>query len=363
MHDHDGGLSDRKKQILKAIVDMHIVNGEPVGSKYLMQNAKIQFSSATIRNEMAELESLGYLEQPHASSGRVPSKMGYQFYVDALMQRYRVTESEIQRLNLMLDAKRAELGGILDMASRLVGSMTNYTSLAAKPRNQGISIIRFDTVYISENHFVLVTLTSLGDVRSKNVFTAFCVTEGVLMQLVNLLNEQICGLRLEQITLPRIMQLKKYMSGHPELIDLVMKHIYELYEEFDVGDLHFDGVNRVLQYPEFSSAERLREIFDVFENKEDILSIVASADPNRTNVLIGMEKDKHSTQNNSALVFRPITRGGNIIGAIGVVGPCRMNYSKVTALIDCMADSISRIINENQEGLFLPRSDSEEGGQ
>ena len=356
----DGGLSDRKKQILKAIVDMHIMTGEPVGSKFLMQNTQIRFSSATIRNEMAELENLGYLEQPHASAGRVPSKLGYQFYVDSLMQRYRITETEIQKLNALLEAKRAELDNIFELAGKLVGSMTNYASLAVKPRNQGISIVRFDGVFLSENHFILVTLNSLGDVRSKNVFIEFPISESVLMRLINLLNDRVAGLRLEQISLPLMMHLQKEMHDFPALIDIAMKYIYELYEEFDIGDLRLEGVNRVLQYPEFSSAERLREIFDILEKKEDILNLVAAADPDRTNVLIGMENKKETAQNNSAFVFRTIKRQGNIIGAIGIVGPCRMNYSKVTALIDCMTDSISRMLNENS---LLPELDYQKGDQ
>ena len=126
-------LSERKKRILKAIVDAHIVDGEPVGSKYLMQDEHLKVSSATIRNEMAELEALGYLEQPHTSSGRVPSELGYRFYVDSLIESYAMTTSEITEINKLLKSKMNELDQILMAASKVAGSLTNYTSFVIKP--------------------------------------------------------------------------------------------------------------------------------------------------------------------------------------------------------------------------------------
>ena len=149
-------LSERKKLILKAIVDAHIADGEPVGSKYLMETKQIPCSSATIRNEMAELEALGYLEQPHTSAGRVPSERGYRFYVDTLIEHYAMTAREIFQINELLKEKMAELDHILLTASKVASNLTNYTAFAIKPRASSITVRRFDAVYLDDNTFILV---------------------------------------------------------------------------------------------------------------------------------------------------------------------------------------------------------------
>ena len=166
------GLSERKKQILKAIVDAHIEGGGPVGSKYLLQNQQLNCSSATIRNEMAELEELGYLEQPHASAGRVPSELGYRFYVDALIERYAMTTNEIAQINDLLKAKMGELDQILLAASHLASNLTNYTGIAIKPPVSAVSINKFEVIYLESDHYILIAVTSSGAVKSKHVHTA-----------------------------------------------------------------------------------------------------------------------------------------------------------------------------------------------
>ena len=143
---HIGELGERKKAILKAIIEAHIKYGEPVGSKYLAGNADINCSPATIRNEMAELESLGYLEQPHTSSGRIPSEQGYRFYVDSLVQDYKITTMEAQQISSMLHAKLSEIDKILEQAARVASSMTNYTALAVKTSSSSLTVSRFEAV-------------------------------------------------------------------------------------------------------------------------------------------------------------------------------------------------------------------------
>ena len=157
-------LSERKKSILKAIVESHIECGEPVGSKSLLLMPGINCSSATVRNEMAELEEMGYLEQPHTSSGRVPSQLGYRFYVDQLIEHYNMTNSEITQINRVLKSKTAELDQILLTASKLASAMTNYTGLAVQPKRTSVTVTRFSYSYIDPRNFVLIMITSLGTV-------------------------------------------------------------------------------------------------------------------------------------------------------------------------------------------------------
>ena len=156
-------LSERKKLILKSLVEAHIEVGEPVGSKAIMQNNLLSCSSATIRNEMAELEQMGYLVQPHTSAGRVPSELGYRFYVDSLVEQYAKTSREVVQINQLLKAKMAEIDQILDTASRLASSMTNYTGIAIKPKAASVTMSKFEVVSIDENTFAMLMARGFPD--------------------------------------------------------------------------------------------------------------------------------------------------------------------------------------------------------
>ena len=167
MEEHE--LSERKKQILKAIVNAHIECGGPVGSKSILQNQQLNCSSATIRNEMAELEEMGYLEQPHTSAGRVPSERGYRFYVDSLIEHYAMTTAEIAQINRLLRAKMGELDQILTAASNLASVLTNYTGIAIKPRLSSVTVSKFEAIFLEPEHYILVVVASTGTVKTKHV--------------------------------------------------------------------------------------------------------------------------------------------------------------------------------------------------
>ena len=160
-------LSSRKKEILKAIIDAHVENGEPIGSKALTQSRFKGLSSATIRNEMAELEEMGYLEQPHTSAGRVPSELGYRFYVDALMQSYALTAGELTQLNELTKAKTTELDNLLRTAGKVMGALTNYPAIAVRPVEQRKAILRFSVMPVDPHRFLLVCLLSETKAKTK----------------------------------------------------------------------------------------------------------------------------------------------------------------------------------------------------
>ena len=207
-------LSERKKLILKAIIDAHIENGEPVGSKYITTNKQIAYSSATIRNEMAELESLGYLEQPHTSAGRVPSELGYRFYVDTMLRDYAMTATEISELNNMLKIRLTELDKILERATKLASALTNYTGIAIKPKRKMTVIVKYEIARIDERSFVLVMLTSTQAVKTKYVNLGFDIPDEILAKLQRSLNEHLLCVTADVITLPTIMALEEELGTH-----------------------------------------------------------------------------------------------------------------------------------------------------
>lgn len=340
-----GELSDRKKLILKTIVDAHIAAGEPVGSKYIMQNEHLTCSSATIRNEMAELEEMGYLEQPHTSAGRVPSEMGYRFYVDSLIESYSMTTMEIAEINKLLKSKMTELDQILLTASKLAGNLTNYTSFLIKPKASSVSIRKFDVIYVDKHSLLLVMISNQGNISTKRISLESPISQLTASDLANALNDNISGLTANEITLPIIMELEAAMGDRAYIVSPIIKIIYESMGELDDGDLKVSGMDRLLQYPEYSNKEHLRELLGVLESKDEILDLVSTPESDGINVVIGSESSV-KVMNNSALVFKPVVRNGKRIGAIGIIGPRRMDYAKVVATIEGLADNVESVLNE-----------------
>ena len=337
-------LSERKKQILKAIVDAHVAGGEPVGSKVLMQ--QIACSSATIRNEMAELEEMGYLEQPHTSAGRVPSEMGYRFYVDSLVEHYAMTAREIAQINQALKAKMSELDQILATASSLASNLTNYTGFALKPRSRALAVSRFEAIYIAPGQFVLVMVADDGSVKTRNVKLDLNCDSASVARLAATLNRYMTGRLADEITLPTMVAMEEAMAEDGALISPVIKIIYETMNESDRGELKVTGVDRLLEYPEYSDASQLKGLLGALEQKSDLMEMISTAaerDPH--GVVIGSEASVKE-MNNSTVVFKTIVKDGKPIGAIGVIGPLRMDYARVLSTLDGLSGNIADLLSE-----------------
>lgn len=340
-------LSQRKQQILRAIVDAHITHGEPVGSKFLSQDVHISASAATIRNEMAELESMGYLVQPHTSAGRVPSELGYRYYVDALVRQYSETRSEIDDINERLRYKLTEMDKILAEASHLASYLSDYTGIAFKTGGSKVRISRFDSVYISPRSFHLV-ISFAGDiVKSKTFSLSFSITKGDLARFTEALNIYLANLTCDEINVSLIMKLEGIMGPASAIVHPTIKAIYEAMSELDTADIKVEGVNKLLKYPEYSDVSKLRELLGVLEEKDKLLDVITSRDggDDGIQVFIGAENES-DVMSNTTLIFRNVNIGGGKV-AIGVIGPKRMNYEKVIALINRLASGIDRMFTQD----------------
>ncbi len=350
-------LSERKKVILKAVVEAHIEGGEPVGSKYIVQNNLLSCSSATIRNEMAELEQMGYLEQPHTSAGRVPSELGYRFYVDSLVNQYETATREVVQVNQLLKSKMSEIDQILESASRLASKLTNYTGIAIKPKASAVSMSRYEVIALDQNNFAVVMITSHGTVKTKKAKTSEPFGEEAAQKLTALLNASLCGLSAEMITLPIIIQIEKAMGNEGFMVNPAVKCIYDVMSEIDGGELRYSGINNLLNYPEYSDTQQLGKLLGTLEDQDEILNLVSDAAGDDINVLIGSESSV-KVMNNSSLVFKPIKKNGRTVGVIGVLGPLRMDYKNVLRTIDEIGGSISDMIGESRE---LKKGDNDDG--
>ncbi len=344
-------LSARKKLILKAIVDAHISNGEPVGSKYLSGHELITCSPATIRNEMAELEELGYLVQPHTSAGRVPSELGYRFYVDALVRQYSETKTEIEEINEKLRYKLTEMDEILAEASRLAASVTDYTGIAFKSGAGKVRALKFDTVYMSARDFLLIMMFTGDTVKAKPIHLAFSISEGDLIKFREALNIYLVGCASDGITMNIISKVETLVgpSAAP-MVHQALKLIYETMLEVDTADVRLDGINKLLNYPEYSDTEKLRNLIGVLEEKDKLLDVISQHTTNDDgiNVYIGTENDSDA-MSNTTLIFKSINVGGKKL-AVGVIGPKRMNYSKVIGMINQLASGIDKMFSDAPPG-------------
>lgn len=362
MERRGGDLSERKKLILRAIIDAYISGGEPVGSKYLTQSGQIAFSSATIRNEMAELEEMGYLRQPHTSAGRVPSERGYRFYVDGLMDSYRMTANELSELNQLVRARAAELDKILDRASHLMSMMTNYASLTARPSLSAESVLQFQTLHIDSGTMLLVMVVETGGRHcAKTVYiSAPGITEAAAEQIEICLNEEISGRAIDSITLSDIIRLRMRLAafGCGDITDRIMEAVYSVLGEED-GELRLEGVNHLLQYQEYADPEKLGGLLESLEQKNDILDMVKRGENEGINIYIGSENGL-SSMRQSSLIFKKIMRGGRTVGAIGVIGPCRMKYNRVITMIEQFSRNISGMIDGDisADGMNFREDDS-----
>lgn len=356
MYGNNGGLSERKKMILRAIIDAHIDRGEPVGSKFLIQNNNIAYSSATVRNEMAELEELGYLEQPHTSAGRIPSELGYRFYVDSLMDRYRLTRDELEQLDTLKKSKEAELDRIIEQAGRLFSRITNYTAITVKPRPIQVVITNFNTVYVDSHSFVLVMVSNTGVAKTKLIKTSSEISPSLTERLSSLLNIHLAGINIAELSYSSIIDIQRSMYGYEAIVEPIIKCIYDTVNEIDRGDVKVEQVNRLLEFPEYSNLSQLRGLIGMLEEKNDILNIISNSQKDTINILIGKENSV-DIMNNSTLIFKTITANDKVVGAIGVIGPCRMDYSKVITTLDLLTDNIRGMFDSEKNML----TDGEKG--
>jgi len=274
----------------------------------------------------------------------VPSELGYRFYVDSLVEQYAKTSREVVQINQLLKAKMAEIDQILDTASRLASSMTNYTGIAIKPKASSVTMTKFEVVSIDDHTFAMLMITSSGTVKTKKVKILGEVREESLRRLAELFNGCLCGLSADMITLPIIMELENAMGDDAYLINPAVKSVYEVMNEIDGGEMRLSGINHLLKYPEYSDTQEFGQLLGTLESQDEILDLVSSSENDDINVLIGSESPV-KVMNNSSLVFKPIKKNGRTVGVIGVLGPRRMNYKQVLQTIGEITESISSIID------------------
>ncbi|HIY38008.1 MAG TPA: heat-inducible transcriptional repressor HrcA [Candidatus Agathobaculum merdigallinarum] len=343
-------LSERKKQILKAIIGDYIRTAEPVGSKALTEGHALPFSSATIRNEMSELEEMGYLEKPHTSAGRIPSPRGYRLYVDELMEQPQDTGEEDAPLQTMMQTRVRELDRLIEEAGRLISSLTNYASVAVTPAMTQISIRQFEIIAVDKMNFVIVVVTDSGTVKNKMVRTMANVSKDEAELLTYVLNQTLTGLPLSHITAERF-DIVRRAAGLTALLAPVAEYVAELIEELGDQKVFLEGTNKLLRFPEYRDMHKAQALLDYMEDDRRHL-LPATRKIDGIQFFIGPENGENPLSDTSAIYAKyDIGKIGQ--GVIGIVGPTRMDYAKLSAQLSRFAKGLNKLIAET----FLDEKD------
>ncbi len=344
-----GVLSERKQKILEAVIKLYVETTEPVGSKAIAELPNIRASSATIRNEMAELTEMGYLCQPHTSAGRIPSEQGYRYYVDSLMASYSSTTEEIAHLHELLKARSAQLDRIIDDAGKLASALTNYPAISVRSNRSRQLVKRFSLMQNDAESFLLIMLISHDTVKTKRIMTRVYLDDTALHKLQDVLNQNLTNLDLDTLTYAQMMTIEKSLGEYGFLASPLIKSIYEALSEGSESDVKIEGVDRLLSYPEFSDVGKLKSLLGLFDQKDELVSMVEEADKAGVNVLIGHENTV-GKMNDSTIIFRTIRVDGVDVGAIGIIGPVRMDYEKVISTINTLTESVSEMMRSARLG-------------
>ena len=351
-------MTDRKKKVLRSIVDLYIRTAEPVGSKAIAQMPDMNYSSATIRNEMADLTTMGYLEQPHTSAGRIPSAAGYRLYVDELMADYRLSMDETRSINSAIEEKMQRVDKLVERVAKLVSQATDLPAISMASRHGQCSVKRFDLIMAGAGSFILVVMLSTDEVVNKLIKLPLNVTENDLKVLSALLNATMVDLSVEEFT-PGLMERVMRSAGDAaSLVPVIVEFTTSTLRRQLDTNVAVAGHVRLLDQPEFRDVEKAQRMLttldeDAFSNLPAVMS-----NSNGTQVLVGPENISNELKDTSVEMTK-FDIGDGMQGMIGVVGPTRMDYAKITARLSYFAESLSKMFAKPEQPQLPAAQDTE----
>ena len=325
-------LTERQENILKLITTEYIKSARPVGSKLICD--ELNCSSATVRNEMANLEDLGLLEKTHTSSGRVPSEKGYRYYVDHLMKPKELTGEDMLKLQIIFNNNQLELNDTLSESLKLISDMTSYTSIVLGGASHDNKLKEISTVPIDNENLIVIVVTDQGHVENRRI-TLKNVSLDEIKKTVNLINELIVGTPIDEISSKLEFEIKPIIGRYVKEHEIVYNTFYQVFKDFSSKNVNIVGKNNMLKQPEFNNIEKIQSIFNKLDNKEEMLDSIKE-DNNDIKIYIGNENnlDKDVT------IIQTKYNSHGEEGTIAIVGPKRMDYDRVVTLLDYIKSNI-----------------------
>ncbi|ABO51009.1 heat-inducible transcription repressor HrcA [Desulforamulus reducens MI-1] len=343
-------MDERKQQILLAIIKDYINTAEPVGSRTISRKYKLGVSPATIRNEMSDLEEMGYIEQPHTSAGRIPSNLGYRYYVDCLMQREQLSEEEEVTIRRGYENKVREVGEVLNRTGRMMAQLTHYTALVQMPSFRRSAYKHVQMVLMGPSQAILIVVMDTGAVHHQMMTVPESITQQDLDQISSVLNAKLQGRTMDNIRLTLIKEIYFELSKHRSILDLALELMQDRVISVAEDKIYLEGVFNILNQPEFHNVERVKILLSLLEQEDTLKDILDfTRDRQGITIKIGNENLRQEIQDCS-MVTATYQVGDKILGTIGVLGPTRMDYARVVTVIDCMSRNLSRTLDRILKG-------------
>ncbi len=341
-------LTDRKKKVLRCVVDLYIRTAEPVGSKAITELPDMNYSSATIRNEMADLTAMGYLEQPHTSAGRIPSAAGYRLYVDELMLDYRLSMDETRSISTAIEEKMQRVDKMVEKVAKLVSQATDLPAISMAARHGGATVRRFDLILAGQGSFILVIMLSSDEVVNKLIKLPLNVEESDLKLLSALLNATMTELSVQEFDQTLLERVMRSAGAAASLVPVIMEFTVDTLNRQGSTNMAVAGQMRLLGQPEYRDVDKAQRVMSSLDEEAlvNLPAIMQSA--NGTQVLVGPENVAQELRDTS-VVMTKFDIGDGMQGMIGVVGPTRMDYAKVTARLSYFAESLSKMFAKPEQ--------------
>jgi heat-inducible transcriptional repressor len=335
-------MNERKQKILAAIVEQYIETGEPIGSKGLLEKLGLSLSSATVRNEMSELAAMGYLEQPHTSAGRIPSNTGYRYYVDNLMNKYELNDSQRRRIDADVTSDEGDPERLLEKAGEVLADLTNCAAVSTMPKGESVLIKRIEIVPIGIRTAMIVLLTSGGIIRSRVCRLDYEPNNAVLEVFYNITSATLVGRPVSEVS-PVMLQTLAASLGKEALAMLpLLATVADLAKDAEETQIMLEGQSNLLNHREFNgSAYELME----FLNKSEPLNRLIASSKNELDVLIGKENLYRQLEKSSIILAR-YNIGGKEGGIIGLIGPTRIDYSRLIPSVKYLTNLVGRLLTQ-----------------
>lgn len=339
-------IDDRKIKILQAIINDYIRTGDPVGSRTIAKNYELGVGSATIRNEMADLEDMGYLEQPHASAGRIPSSKGYRLYVDKLMEDQILTAEEDLRIKqYIMDSAMLEVDKIVRQTSALLSELTKLTCVIETPSVKKSLIKSIQLIKVDENNLVSVILTDTGLIKNHIIRLNKVPEINTLNRINEVINNRLVNLSIEKINLEVINNLKTDLGEYNELFNAILPALYETLNASDSSEVFMEGTTNIFNYPEYNDINKAKEMLSLLNDKESIMELFNPVED--ITIRIGDENYRPQVKDCS-IISAEYSFGNRPIGKIGLIGPRRINYSKVIAIMAEVIKELNNILSNQR---------------
>lgn len=335
-------LNPRQRQILRAVIHDYITSGEPVGSRSIAKRHLSDLSAATIRNVMADLEEIGYLTQPHTSAGRVPSDLGYRFYVDSLMQRPKLSKVEEGRIERGIRPSWGQAGDLMQDAGRILSDLSRYTAVVLAPKLTQNTWRRIDFIHLNRERILVVLVADSGLVQQKVIVLDEVIEQPELDRISRYLNTILGGVTLQEVRNRIVARMAEERDEFHQMMGRALE-LSNKTMEGEEGELYIGGATNIARQPEFADVKKMKEVFGAFEEKSRLVKILDQClAPGGVKVIIGSESEVREMRELS-LIASPYRIGEHALGVLGIVGPKRIPYERMVALVDFTARLVSRM--------------------